>query len=156
MNKKADMALLRRDRRDRLNRQAKGIRQNRSLKALSAYLHASVVMTHSTRDFRTRRSSHRDQASAFSSRGATPFPVTKKTSAPVRDGNGGDSAIHQVSAYELYAVDRFLGRQGLRGARPSSVHRRRIRLSGFDYLGEPTPYYTSRSSYSGIIDLAGF
>ncbi len=28
--------------------------------------------------------------------------------------------------------------------------------SGFDYLGEPTPYYTARSSYSGIVDLAGF
>ncbi|MBV8037143.1 DUF4982 domain-containing protein [Roseateles sp.] len=28
--------------------------------------------------------------------------------------------------------------------------------TGFDYLGEPTPYYESRSSYSGIVDLAGF
>jgi beta-galactosidase len=28
--------------------------------------------------------------------------------------------------------------------------------TGFDYLGEPTPYYDARSSYSGIIDLAGF
>jgi beta-galactosidase len=28
--------------------------------------------------------------------------------------------------------------------------------TGWDYLGEPTPYYLSRSSYSGIIDLAGF
>jgi beta-galactosidase len=28
--------------------------------------------------------------------------------------------------------------------------------NGFDYLGEPTPYYEARSSYSGIIDLAGF
>jgi beta-galactosidase len=32
--------------------------------------------------------------------------------------------------------------------------------TGFDYLGEPTPYdasnYTSRSSYFGIIDLSGF
>ncbi|RYE87260.1 MAG: DUF4982 domain-containing protein, partial [Oxalobacteraceae bacterium] len=28
--------------------------------------------------------------------------------------------------------------------------------TGFDYLGEPTPYYSSRSSYSGIFDLAGF
>ena len=30
--------------------------------------------------------------------------------------------------------------------------------TGFDYLGEPTPYYTewpSRSSYFGVIDLAG-
>ncbi|HEX2860917.1 MAG TPA: DUF4982 domain-containing protein, partial [Lacunisphaera sp.] len=28
--------------------------------------------------------------------------------------------------------------------------------TGWDYLGEPTPYYTSRSSYCGLIDLAGF
>src|SRR5690606_14403659 len=28
--------------------------------------------------------------------------------------------------------------------------------NGFDYLGEPTPYYSARSSYSGIIDPAGF
>jgi beta-galactosidase len=28
--------------------------------------------------------------------------------------------------------------------------------SGWDYLGEPTPYYGARSSYFGIIDLAGF
>jgi beta-galactosidase len=28
--------------------------------------------------------------------------------------------------------------------------------TGWDYLGEPTPYYTARSSYCGIIDLAGF
>lgn len=28
--------------------------------------------------------------------------------------------------------------------------------SGWDYLGEPTPYYSARSLYSGIIDLAGF
>jgi beta-galactosidase len=28
--------------------------------------------------------------------------------------------------------------------------------TGWDYLGEPTPYYNSRSSYCGIIDLAGF
>ena len=28
--------------------------------------------------------------------------------------------------------------------------------TGWDYIGEPTPYYESRSSYCGIIDLAGF
>ncbi|HSY18276.1 MAG TPA: DUF4982 domain-containing protein, partial [Candidatus Acidoferrales bacterium] len=28
--------------------------------------------------------------------------------------------------------------------------------TGWDYLGEPTPYYGARSSYFGIIDLAGF
>jgi len=28
--------------------------------------------------------------------------------------------------------------------------------TGWDHLGEPTPYYAVRSSYCGIIDLAGF
>jgi beta-galactosidase len=28
--------------------------------------------------------------------------------------------------------------------------------TGWDHLGEPTPYYEARSSYCGIIDLAGF
>jgi beta-galactosidase len=28
--------------------------------------------------------------------------------------------------------------------------------TGWDYIGEPTPYYECRSSYCGIIDLAGF
>ena len=28
--------------------------------------------------------------------------------------------------------------------------------TGWDYLGEPTPFDSARSSYSGIIDLAGF
>jgi beta-galactosidase len=28
--------------------------------------------------------------------------------------------------------------------------------AGWDYLGEPEPYYDARSSYYGIIDLAGF
>jgi beta-xylosidase len=28
--------------------------------------------------------------------------------------------------------------------------------TGWDHLGEPTPYYSPRSSYCGIIDLAGF
>ena len=28
--------------------------------------------------------------------------------------------------------------------------------TGFDYLGEPSPWYTSRSSYFGIFDLCGF
>jgi beta-galactosidase len=28
--------------------------------------------------------------------------------------------------------------------------------TGWDYLGEPSPFYESRSSYYGIVDLAGF
>ncbi len=98
-----------------------------------------------------------ETASAFSSRGVYLFPVTKKTSAPVRDGSGGDSAMHQVSAYELYAVD--FGSSADKVFAALDQHpfvAGEFVWSGFDYLGEPTPYYSSRSSYSGIIDLAGF
>lgn len=98
-----------------------------------------------------------ETASALSSRGVYLFPVSKEISAPVRDGRGGDSTIRQVSAYELHAVD-F-------GSTADKVFASLDRhpyvagefvWTGWDYLGEPTPYYSSRSSYSGIIDLAGF
>ncbi|HVJ38238.1 MAG TPA: beta-galactosidase GalB [Stenotrophomonas sp.] len=98
-----------------------------------------------------------ETASTLSSRGVYLFPVSKQASAPVRDGRGGDPAQRQVSAYELHAVD-F-------GASPDKVFAAldahpfvagEFVWTGFDYLGEPTPYYSSRSSYSGIIDLAGF
>lgn len=98
-----------------------------------------------------------ETASAFSSRGVYLFPVSQQVSAPVRDGRGGDSKIHQVSAYELHAVD-F-------GSTADKVFAMQDRhpfvagefvWTGWDHLGEPTPYYESRSAYCGIIDLAGF
>lgn len=98
-----------------------------------------------------------ETAATLSSRGVYLFPVSEEPSAPVRDGRGGDSAIRHVSAYDLHAVD-F-------GATPDKVFSHLDRhpfvagefvWTGFDYLGEPTPYYQSRSSYFGIIDLAGF
>ena len=98
-----------------------------------------------------------ETASTLSSRGIYLFPVTEKNSDFVRDGGGGDSKIRQVTAYELHAVD-F-------GASPDKVFASLARhpfvagefvWTGWDYLGEPTPYYDARSSYSGIIDLAGF
>ncbi|WP_414829426.1 beta-galactosidase GalB [Alteromonas sp. H39] len=98
-----------------------------------------------------------ETASAFSSRGIYLFPVTSESSAPVRDGLGGDSSTHHVSAYELHAVD-F-------GSSADKVFKYMDKYpyvagqfvwNGWDYLGEPTPYYSSRSSYSGMIDLAGF
>ncbi len=98
-----------------------------------------------------------ETAATLSSRGVYLFPVSKEISAPVRDGRGGDSANRHVSAYDLHAVD-F-------GATPDKVFSYLDRhpfvagefvWTGFDYLGEPTPYYQSRSSYFGIVDLAGF
>jgi beta-galactosidase len=83
--------------------------------------------------------------------------VTQGISAPVSDSTGGDPAKKQVSGYELYTAQ-F-------GASPDKVFFSQDRhpfvagefvWSGWDYLGEPTPYYNARSSYSGIIDLAGF
>lgn len=98
-----------------------------------------------------------ETASAFSSRGIYLFPVSKELSAPVRDGRGGDSKIHQVSAYELHAVDFGSTADKVFGAidRHPFVAGEFV-WTGWDYLGEPTPYYDARSSYCGIIDLAGF
>ncbi|HEX5221302.1 MAG TPA: beta-galactosidase GalB [Verrucomicrobiae bacterium] len=98
-----------------------------------------------------------ESAAALSSRGTYLFPVTDAISAPVKNGAGGDSARRSVSAYELHAAD-F-------GSSADKVFAAQDRhpfvagefvWSGWDYLGEPTPYYSSRSSYFGIIDLAGF
>jgi beta-galactosidase len=98
-----------------------------------------------------------ETASALSSRGEYLFPVSSEISNPVRDRMGGNSKTRHVSAYELYAAD-F-------GSSPDKVFASQDRhpyvagefvWTGWDYLGEPTPYYSSRSSYSGIIDLAGF
>ncbi|MEN3325048.1 beta-galactosidase GalB [Mariniflexile soesokkakense] len=98
-----------------------------------------------------------ETASAASSRGVYLFPVSDLTSSPIRDGMGGDSKIKQVSSYELYAVDFGSSADKVFASldkHPYSAGE--FVWTGFDYLGEPTPYYNSRSSYNGIIDLAGF
>lgn len=98
-----------------------------------------------------------ETASAFSSRGVYLFPVTEAVSSPVRDGSGGDSNTGQVSSYELYAVD--FGSSADKVFASLDRHpfvAGEFVWTGWDYLGEPTPYYQARSSYTGIIDLAGF
>ncbi len=98
-----------------------------------------------------------ETASAFSSRGIYYFPVTEKISSPTRDGMGGNSKEGQVSSYELYAVDFGSSADKVFASlekHPFSAGE--FVWTGFDYLGEPTPYYQNRSSYNGIIDLAGF
>lgn len=98
-----------------------------------------------------------ENAAAVSSRGEYLFPVTDGISAPVADGAGGDPLNQQVSAYELYtapfgsSADKVLASL----AQHPYVSGGFI-WSGWDYLGEPTPYYGARSSYFGVIDLAGF
>lgn len=98
-----------------------------------------------------------ENAAAVSSRGEYLFPVTKGISAPVSDSAGGNPETQHVSAYELYtapfgsSADKVF----------ASLEKHPYVAGGFvwcgwDYLGEPTPYYSARSSYFGVIDLAGF
>jgi len=98
-----------------------------------------------------------ESSSALSTRGTYIFPVTSARSANVGDGSGGNSTSSQVSAYELYATSW--------GSDPDKVFEMQDRYpyvagefvwTGFDYIGEPTPYDSSRSSYFGIVDMAGF
>ena len=98
-----------------------------------------------------------ENAAAISSRGTYLFPVAESFSSPVSDGQGGDSKAMHVSAYELYAVD--FGSSADKVFATKDQHPYvggGFVWSGWDYLGEPTPYYLARSSYFGIIDLAGF
>ena len=98
-----------------------------------------------------------ETASAFSSRGVYLFPVPAANTSITRDGRGGDSKARQVSSYELHAVDFGSSADKVFAAldRHPFVAGEFV-WTGFDHLGEPTPYYDSRSSYCGIFDLAGF
>lgn len=101
-----------------------------------------------------------ESASTLSSRGIYLFPVTSNKSAVVggSPGDGGDLTNHHVSSYDLYAPSW--------AASPDKVFEAQDRhpyvagefvWTGWDYIGEPTPYENvSRSSYFGVIDLAGF
>lgn len=92
-----------------------------------------------------------ETASTVSSRGVYKFPVAL--------GKGVQHADHQSSAYDVEVcpwsntpdVDFFLAEQ-------SDKYLGQFVWTGFDYLGEPTPYnndsWPSHSSLFGIIDLA--
>jgi beta-galactosidase len=98
-----------------------------------------------------------ETTSTLSSRGVYTFPVASGLGVPASANAGEEPDNRQVSSYDLYsanwsyapdkefaAQDRypFLGGEFV--------------WTGWDYLGEPTPFDASRSSYFGIIDLAGF
>ncbi len=92
-----------------------------------------------------------ETASTVSSRGVYKFPVERKSMATYDD--------HQSSSYDVehcgwsnLPEDDFIMQEDL----PYTIGE--FVWTGFDYLGEPTPYYTnwpSHSSLFGIVDLAG-
>lgn len=92
-----------------------------------------------------------ETASTVSSRGIYKFPVVRRSMQKYPD--------HQSSSYDVehcswsnLPEDDFIQHEDLSYCIGEFV------WTGFDYLGEPTPYYTdwpSHSSLFGIIDLAG-
>lgn len=139
-----------------LNYQGEGIRD------APAYAHLSGIKTsplypefHSTFPQKMLLSS--ETAAALSTRGTYIFPVTPGNSAPVNDTSGGNSTSLRVSSYELYSADFGASPDKVFAAQDNNSYvAGEFVWSGFDYLGEPTPYYSARSAYFGIVDLAGF
>lgn len=92
-----------------------------------------------------------ETASTLSSRGVYKFPVVRRAMAKYDD--------HQASSYDVehcgwsnLPEDDFIQHEDLPYCIGEFV------WTGFDYLGEPTPYYSdwpSHSSLFGIVDLAG-
>lgn len=98
-----------------------------------------------------------ENAAALSTRGEYLFPVTSEISAPVSTGFGGDPVRQYVSAYELYTANFGSSADKVFASKAQHPYvAGGFVWSGWDYLGEPTPYYQARSSYFGTIDLAGF
>jgi beta-galactosidase len=139
-----------------LNYQGEGIRD------APAYAHLKGIRTSPLypafhKQFPGKMIVSSETASALSTRGTYLFPVTDGISAPVSDSTGGDPENKFVSSYELYTAafgsspDKVFAAQD-----HNSYVTGEFVWSGWDYIGEPTPYYSARSSYSGVIDLAGF
>lgn len=139
-----------------LNYQGEGIRQEPEFEGTDR-IRTAPQYTAFHEKFPDKMIFSSETGSAFSSRGIYYFPVTENISSIVRDGRGGDSKIAHVSSYELYAVD--FGSSADKVFKMQDQHpfvAGEFVWTGWDHLGEPTPYYSARSSYCGIIDLAGF
>lgn len=139
-----------------LNYQGEGIRNGEAYKGLKG-ITTSPMFPGFHEKFPNKMILSTENAAAISSRGEYMFPVFAGNSSPVSGNLGGIPETHQVSAYELYSVD--FGSSADKVFATMAQHpfvAGGFVWSGWDYLGEPTPYYSSRSSYFGLIDLAGF
>jgi beta-galactosidase len=99
-----------------------------------------------------------ETVSGLMSRGFYMMPSDTAYIWPVRWDRNFDRPIHQCSAYDNchvpWGTSHETSWQYIKNA--DFVAGQYI-WTGFDYLGEPTPFWwPSRSSYFGIIDLAGF
>ena len=98
-----------------------------------------------------------ESADAWSSRGEYMFAPPSTNGVSAANNSGQNRITHQMSAYELFSApfgspaDRVFESQ-----EKNPFAGGEFVWTGWDYIGEPSPFDTSRSSYSGIIDLAGF
>jgi beta-galactosidase len=100
-----------------------------------------------------------ETTATFSSRGVYTFPVAPDEG-PRRGlpASTAGTAGSQVSSYDLYFADWAYAPDAEFAAQDAHPFvGGEFVWSGFDYLGEPDPFSgTARSSYYGILDLAGF
>ena len=99
-----------------------------------------------------------ETASAISSRGEYMQPSSSKEKHPSRVFGEDPNPTHQCSGYDSWSVPwGNLAEEAWIPIRDRDFIAGTFIWTGFDYLGEPTPYgWPSRSSYFGIVDLAGF
>ena len=138
-----------------LNYQGEGIRDAPAYSHLKG-IRTSPLYPDFQKTFPNKMIVSSETASALSTRGSYVFPVTKENSAPVSDTTGGSRITKEVSAYELYTAQFGSSADKVFATQDHYPYvAGEFVWSGWDYLGEPTPYYSARSSYCGIIDLAG-
>jgi beta-galactosidase len=98
-----------------------------------------------------------ETTSTLSSRGVYTFPVVSGFGVPASPEAGQDTVNRQVSSYDLYsAAWSYSPDKEFESQDKYPFVGGEFVWTGWDYLGEPTPFDASRSSYFGIIDLAGF
>ena len=98
-----------------------------------------------------------ETAATLSSRGVYTFPVAAGPGVPASANAGQEAANRQVSSYDLYFASwAYAPEKEFAAQDEYPFVGGEFVWTGWDYLGEPTPFDASRSSYFGIIDLAGF
>ncbi|MCL1933683.1 MAG: DUF4982 domain-containing protein [Candidatus Azobacteroides sp.] len=99
-----------------------------------------------------------ESTSALMSRGYYKMPSDSIYVWPPRGDTSFDQPVHQCSAYDNCHVPWGSTHEKSWGIVKNNDYIAGMYVwTGFDYLGEPTPFWwPSRSSYFGIIDLAGF